>query len=403
MACHHGQVQLARSRDERVVAGVCAGIGHALGVDPVVVRVATVILSLGNGFGVLVYLVAWCVLPVSDAEAPPAPERDANLERALALGCITLGLLFVVREVAPVFPDGLVWPGALVATGIAVAWSRDGDLQTGWRSTFLADPSTAFTGRQLWMRLIVGGGLLVLGVGWFLEANQPFATLGNIALAVAATTLGIALLVGPWILRIQRQAGDERRQRIRSEERAEVAAHLHDSVLQTLALIQRHADSPAQARSLARRQERELRAWLFDDRSADATTLATALDELTSEVEANHDVVVDTVVVGDRPLDERSDALVGAIREAVVNAARHSGESEVSVYVEVTPSTVEAFVRDRGKGFDPEGVDGWERRGIRDSIVARMTRHGGTACVRSAPGEGTEVALHLGVGEGHPV
>jgi signal transduction histidine kinase len=215
-----------------------------------------------------------------------------------------------------------------------------------------------------------------------------------------------------------RQLRDERSERIRSDERADMAAHLHDSVLQTLALIQRHADSPQQSRSLARRQERELRAWLFDARNPDGSpaSLTAALDRLSDDIEADHDVTVDVVAVGDLPLDEHLEALVAALREAAVNAAKHSGEPEVSVYVEVEGEVpedgpgsgapragkdrggrayvVEAYVRDRGKGFEPKGVYG-DRRGIAESIIGRMARHGGTAKVRSAPGEGTEVTLRM--------
>jgi signal transduction histidine kinase len=211
-----------------------------------------------------------------------------------------------------------------------------------------------------------------------------------------ATATGIALLLGPWIASLLSTLREERGQRIRTEERADMAAHLHDSVLQTLALIQRHADSPQQSRSLARRQERELRAWLFDARNPDGApaSLAAALDRLSDDIEADHDVNVDVVAVGDHPLDEHLEALVAALREAAVNAAKHSGEPEVSIYVEVAEGEVEAYVRDRGKGFDPSEVYG-DRRGIADSIIGRMVRHGGTAKVRSAPGEGTEVSLRM--------
>jgi len=201
------------------------------------------------------------------------------------------------------------------------------------------------------------------------------------------------------VARLVRQLGDERRERIRSEERADMAAHLHDSVLQTLALIQRHADAPQQARSLARRQERELRAWLYESRRSspgdtDPDSLAAALDRVTDEVEADHGVAVDVVVVGDCRVDEHVDALVAAVREAVLNAAKHSDAAEVSVYAEVADGRVEAFVRDRGRGFDPAAVNG-DRRGITHSIVRRMARHGGRAEVHSTPGEGTEVTFEL--------
>jgi signal transduction histidine kinase len=252
----------------------------------------------------------------------------------------------------------------------------------------------------MWVRVTIGAHVLVLGLAAFLATNEAFAAVGQVGIAALATALGGAILFAPWTVRLASQLRDERRERIRSEERADMAAHLHDSVLQTLALIQRHADAPQEARSLARRQERELRAWLYDERrraepDAAPRSLATALDTMADEVEADHNGVdVGVVLVGDCPIDPGIAALVKAVREAVVNAARHSGESEVSVYVEIEGGRVEAFVRDRGRGFDPGAVDG-DRQGITQSIVRRMARHGGRAEVRSAPGEGTEVSLEM--------
>jgi phage shock protein PspC (stress-responsive transcriptional regulator)/signal transduction histidine kinase len=411
---------LSRHRDDRLVAGVCAGIARWLGVDPTIVRIAAVLLAFANGVGVLVYLVAALVLPedpvpAPDGEAGPAtdpaipatpaaaggasPHRQ-NVEHALALGCITLGMLLLVRSVSPFFPDHLVWPATVAAGGLGLVWSRAGEVDRArWReavSRLPGDPLAALSGRGLWLRLYGGAVLLVAGIGWFIAANSTFAGLGQIGMAMLATTLGLAVLLGPWTAGLVRQLRAERHERIRTEERADMAAHLHDSVLQTLALIQRHADSPKQTRSLARRQERELRGWLFDARTpGDApATLAAALDRLSDDIESDHDVTVDVVVVGDCPFDERLDALVAALREAAVNAARHSGEAEVSVYVELGDDEVEAFVRDRGKGFDRTLVDR-DRRGIADSIIGRMARHGGSAKVRSTPGEGTEVSVRL--------
>jgi phage shock protein PspC (stress-responsive transcriptional regulator)/signal transduction histidine kinase len=407
---------LSRDRDDRVVAGVCAGIARWLGVDPTIVRIAVVLLAFANGVGVLLYLVAVVVLPedrtgpVDEARAAAGPgtvptaggasPHRQNVEHAVALGCITLGSLLLVRSVSPFFPDHIVWPATVVALGLGLVWSRAGEADRArWReavSRLPGDPLAALSGRGLWLRLHGGAVLLVAGIGWFIAANSTFAGLGQIGMAIVATTLGLALLLGPWISGLVRQLRAERHERIRTEERADMAAHLHDSVLQTLALIQRHADSPQQTRSLARRQERELRGWLFDARTpGDApATLAAALDQLSDDIESDHAVTVDVVVVGDCPFDDRLDALVAALREAAVNAARHSGEPEVSVYVELGDGEVEAFVRDRGKGFDRALVDR-DRRGIADSIIGRMSRHGGTAKVRSMPGEGTEVTLRM--------
>jgi len=203
------------------------------------------------------------------------------------------------------------------------------------------------------------------------------------------------LITGPWWLRLGRDLARERRERIRSEERAEVAAHLHDSVLQTLALIQRTADDPKAVVAMARRQERELRGWLYDGQSPATATLGTALAAAAEEVEARHGVTVEVVTVGDCPLDERLSALVAAAREALVNGAKWSGVSTISVYAEVRDGEVSVFVRDWGEGFELATV-GPDHHGIRESITGRMNRHGGSALVRTAPGEGTEVQLRIG-------
>jgi phage shock protein PspC (stress-responsive transcriptional regulator)/signal transduction histidine kinase len=400
---------LVRRRDERIVAGVCAGVARWLGVDPIVVRLAVCILALANGAGLLVYLVAWAILPEESAAGEPAvtgasPSTKRSSELALAVGCITLGALLLVRWVTPFFPDHIVWPAVVAATGIGLVLARAGDSDRArWREAATRLPGNPVEalrgGWMVWVRVLVGAGLLIAGIGFFLASNEALGAVGNVGIAVLATILGGALLFSPWVARLVRQLREERRERIRNEERADMAAHLHDSVLQTLALIQRHADAPQQARTLARRQERELRAWLYDGRRSsgeDASgTLATALDGVADEVEADHGVAVDVVVVGDCPLNGHVEALVAAVREAVLNAARHSGADEVSVYAEVLgDSRIEAFVRDRGRGFDPAAVNG-DRRGITHSIVLRMARHGGRAHVTSAPGEGTEVTFEL--------
>jgi signal transduction histidine kinase len=241
-------------------------------------------------------------------------------------------------------------------------------------------------------------------VGGFLAVNEGLQALGDLALAVTAAVGGSVLLFGPWLWRLGEQLGAERRERIRHEERAELAAHLHDSVLQTLALIQRSADQPRRMVALARRQERELRSWLYGQQEGASTiTLTDAVEGVVEEVEAIHDLSVEVVVVGDAPVDDHLRALLAATREACVNAAKHSGADEVSVYVEVEADAVHAFVRDRGVGFDPATVPA-DRRGIRGSISGRLERHGGYGRVTSGPGEGTEVELcvPLDPRSGHP-
>lgn len=376
---------LVRSSDDRVVAGVCGGLGAGLGVDPTVIRLAFGVLALANGAGVVAYLVALAALPKQPAATTGAAPgtRPPSGERAVGVGLITLGALLLFWHLGLILPAGLVWASALSAVGFALVWARTAE----------ADRT-----RGLLLRSAGGGLLLVVGLGLLFAAGGVLSRIGQVGLAVLATGVGVAVLLGPWIVRLLRDLSTERRQRIRSEERSEIAAHLHDSVLQTLALIQR-ADAPGRAKTLARRQERELRAWLFDERPPDgegrATDLGSALEGVVTEVEDRHDVEVDLVLVGSCPLEPRIDALVAALREATHNAARHAGVTEVSVYVEVQPERVEAYVRDRGDGFVLDAIEPG-RLGVRESIVGRMARHGGKAEVHTAPGEGTEVMLEIG-------
>jgi signal transduction histidine kinase len=238
-------------------------------------------------------------------------------------------------------------------------------------------------------------------VGAFLAASDAFSAVRQGLLATAGIVAGLAVITGPWWLRMGHDLARERRERIRSEERAEVAAHLHDSVLQTLALIQRNADDPRTVVTMARRQERELRSWLYHGHQpADpatghpAGTLAAALTRTAEEVEVDHGVTIDVVAVGDAPLDDRREAVVAAAREAMVNAAKWSGAASVSVYLEVADGDVKVFVRDWGRGFDPAAVAD-DRHGLRESITGRMARHGGQAVVRTGPDDGTEIQLRM--------
>ncbi|MET0903466.1 MAG: PspC domain-containing protein [Acidimicrobiales bacterium] len=373
---------LARSGENRIVAGVAGGVGRYVGVDPTAVRLALVVLTFTNGIGAILYLAGWALLPDDDPGASPPPARRPTMERTVGLGLLTLGAVLLFGRAGLVLPSGVVWAVVLSAIGFGLVWSHTDE----------DDRS-----RSLLWRAGVGGILLVVGLGVLFASGGVLSTIGGLGLAVLATGAGVALLLGPWILRLWRDLGDERRQRIRSEERSEIAAHLHDSVLQTLALIQR-AEAPGRARTLARRQERELRAWLFDERppdgDGDVATLSAALERVVTDVEDRHDIEVDLVLVGDCPLDPRVDALVAAVREAAHNAARHAGVPEVSLYVEVEPHRVSGFVRDRGKGFALNAVEPG-RVGVRESILGRMARHGGRAEVHTEPGEGTEVTLEV--------
>jgi signal transduction histidine kinase len=390
---------IVRSRDNRVLLGVAGGLGERLGVDPILVRIAFAVLTVAGGAGVLLYLLAWWLSVEPAAATAPLPVRRPTARQNLALGMIVFGILLLLRRVGLWFGDPVVWPVALGAAGAAVIWARSEDRDRArWTRAggrIPGNPVEAlFTGRVGVLRIAGGGLLVAMGMGLGL-ANQgtKLAAAGGVLLAMVITAAGLGLIFGPWTSRLARQVAEERRARIRSEARAEMAAHLHDSVLHTLALIQR-ADSSPEVVALARRQERELRAWLYAPPVPPDGSLRPAVEAIATRVEQLHNVPVDVVVVGDAPLDERARAMVDACQEAALNAARHSGAPLVSVYVEVEPEQLTGFVRDEGKGFDPERVPS-DRRGIADSIRGRIHRHGGTVTIVSSPGEGTEVQLHM--------
>jgi signal transduction histidine kinase/phage shock protein PspC (stress-responsive transcriptional regulator) len=387
-----------RSSSDRVIAGVAGGLGERLDTDPVVVRLAFVALVMAGGAGLLLYLAAWVLSSEPETRDEVHEPPTSSVQQTIAISLVVLGALVLLRFAGLWFGDAWVWPVALAAFGSALIWTRDdADVRARWNrwahripgidsDSPLASPSVG--------RLIGGGLLIAAGMGLFLAANDALPALRNLVFAVAVTLAGGVLILGPGVLGLVRQLSEERRERIRSQERAEMAAHLHDSVLQTLALLQR-TESMQEVTRLARRQERELRSWLYGRTQALGNDhLSTAVEEMATRVESLHDVSVEVVVVGDRPLDDDLSALVAALGEATTNAARHSGADEVSVYVEVEPEEVNAFVRDQGKGFDLDGV-GEDRRGIAHSIVGRMRRVGGEATITSRIGEGTEVHLEL--------
>lgn len=392
----------ARSRVDRVTAGVAGGLAERIGLEPVLVRIGFVVLAAAGGVGLLVYVVCWIVsVEPDDDAAPPTRPAAASVQQLVALGLILLGVLLALREVGLWFGDAVTWPVALAGAGSAVIWSRSDDQERA-RMADLAtripgDPvRTMLGGPGSLPRVVVGGALLAAGLAAFLAANEAlsFRALGPVLVAVAATAAGLALLLGPWVVRLARQLAVERRERIRSEERAEMAAHLHDSVLQTLALIQRSAE-PREMATLARAQERELRAWLYGVGS-EPGSLRAGLEQAAARTEELQRVPVDVVVVGDAPLDDALRALVHAASEAMSNAARHSGAERVSVYAEVESDEISVYVADGGAGFDIDAVSD-DRLGIAESIHGRMARHGGSSSVVSEPGEGTEVTLRLPV------
>ena len=374
-----------RSRTDRVIAGVCGGIGARLGIDATIVRIAFVALALA-WVGVPLYLLGWVLLP--RAATPPAtaeadhtvPAARTAARRATGMALIVLGTVLLVRHLGVALPDRLIWPALCVAFGLGIVV---------WR----VQPAAGLD-RGAAVRIAAGTILLALGIGVIAAANLSLSAVRDGLLSGGLVVGGLALIGGPWVAVLLRDRREERQRRIRADERAEMAAHLHDSVLQTLALVQR-SDDPARTASLARRQERELRGWLYGGRSQpDQASVRAAVEHLAGVVEDRHGVVMDVVAVGDAPLDPAMESLVAAAGEAMTNAARWSGSPTVSVYLETTPSEVDLFVRDRGVGFDPEAVDG-DSRGIRDSIRGRIDRVGGRCEINSSPGDGTEVRLHL--------
>jgi signal transduction histidine kinase len=364
---------------------VCGGLAAALDIDPVLLRVAAVVLAL-TGPGVPIYLVAWLVLPEEteaadvDREQGEPRHRRGHARRVLGMALIVFGAILAARDLGLTPRDEFVWPVVVIAVGVgAVLWH-------------VRPVGVSGTG----VAVRVGAGILVtaLGLVAFLAGNISFDVVLDGLLATAFVVGGLALILGPWIAVLIRERAEERRRRIRADERAEVAAHLHDSVLQTFALIQR-ADDPRQMSALARRQERELRRWLYDtDVDPSAATLRAAFERAAAEVEDRHGVTIETVVVGDGPLDLAGEALVAAAAEAMTNAAKWSREDRISAFLEVADEATEAFVRDTGVGFDEAEVDP-DRLGVRESIRGRMARVGGEAELVTAPGEGVEVRLRV--------
>jgi signal transduction histidine kinase len=402
-----------RSSDERLLGGVAAGLAQHLGVERAYVRVAFLVLAAVGGFGVAVYAGLWLVLPIDNhleqdspgleaasrqGKRPRRARRLQDVGPLVAMCAIALGLVVLAQHLLG--GSVLFWPVVLGVVGLAVLWRQADEAQRErWMdSTGRIDFFRAVVGRggvASYARLAAGVGLLLAALVGFAVQTSQTGQLGlarDVVVAGALGVAGLALTVGPWLFRLTGDLSEERAARVRSQERADMAAHLHDSVLQTLALIQKHAADGRMVATLARAQERDLRSWLYGDEPPADTSVASALKAAAAEVEDAHGVPVQVVVVGDASASERSRALVLAAREAMVNAARHSGADQVDVYAECVGKSVEVFVRDRGRGFDEHAVPE-DRLGVRNSIRDRMSRHGATATIRTAPGEGTEVRL----------
>ena len=368
-----------------------------------VIRIGFVALTMFQFIGVIAYGALWLLLPpestTSSAPGLEAASRSGMREVSrsrrrvdwgmlLALVALGGGLLWLVQTSGLGLSQQLFWPVAFACAGAALVWRQaDSAEQKKWRAeaggkVWLA-PFVARGGWPALIRVIVGLGLVGAAFGIVIAQQGHIGQLPEVMAMTTLALAGLAVVLAPWLHRSRAALNQARAEKVRADARADMAAHLHDSVLQTLALIQRHADDPKAVQQLARRQERELRTWLYGD-EAEKTTFKAALITAGTEVEDERGIPVEIVVVGDCETSDAVQALVRAAREAMVNAAKHSGADKIDVYAEVDEETVEVFVRDRGEGFDLDAV-GEDRMGVKGSIIDRMERHGGKATVRSSP------------------
>lgn len=382
---------------ERWAGGVASGLAARLGLEVSLVRIAFVALSFASGVGVAIYGLAWLMLPQASTSGPSQPRRPVlstagDPLSAVAFGAVILGFMLLIQQTGLPFPVWLIWPILVLSVGASMI-SMEGRRSIEQALT----RSGAWSWRGQAKRLAIGGLFIFGGLVGVVSRASRLNALTGLFFAVFALVGGLGVILLPWSRSMLRALGEERRARVRSEEKAEIAAHLHDSVLQTLAIIQRKAEDPRQVQALARRQERELRAWLFSESDQSAgrpLSISELMDVIVEEVEDSYGINVDVVRVGDGPLSDESRVLLAATREALVNAGKHSGAAKVDVYLEVDDRELVAFIRDRGNGFDLAEVES-DRRGLSESIQGRVQRAGGRARISSKPGEGTEVQLTI--------
>ena len=375
------------------LGGVCSGLAVHLRLPVALVRVLFVCLA-AFGVGIGVYLWLWVTVPEDSPERSGAGALSPGLvrlheERAAQVSrnrLLVAGVALIVAAIIGTILNAtntLDWRdmGAIIAivSGITLVWSQSRNVRS-WRSL-------RFIGA-------VFGGIVLLSLGVVMVAsrdNPPIILLRG-GLIGAALVAGVLFALVPMWLRTTKDLSQAQAQRVRESERADIAAHLHDSVLQALTLIRASAEDPARVRAIALTEERELRAWLYTGHAQAADSLDAAVTEAVVGVESRYGVPISVVVVGDMRPGPGELALVAALAEACQNAVRH-GAPPVSVYVEVRPQAVEAFIKDSGEGFDPATIAA-DRHGVRDSIVGRMRRTGGNATIRRLA-RGTEVALSV--------
>lgn len=404
---------------KRMVAGVCGGLAEHLGIKVGLMRAIFIGTSFFFGASLIFYAWLWLLVPMADERAgssgsvveadgnprlklfrpaagaaptdAPHPERSKTpvgfKEIVIGAGLFIVAFILFGRQMGWNLQLGTLVPLLVIVLGAVLAWIQlDNTRRIGLLSAAKANTPTAL------LRLGGGIALVIAGVIVMVTGSGSWPLLWASIVASLAVLAGVALVLAPWALKFWREFQNERAGRIRETERAEIAAHLHDSVLQTLALIQKNAHSPSDVTRLARAQERELREWIYQDSAHSSGALVERVKAVCAEAEDLYGQAVEVVAVGDAELTEHSSALVQAVREAVLNGVRHGGTA-VSVYVEAGEKGVDVFVKDRGAGFDLTGVP-TDRLGVRESVVGRMQRNGGTAEIISSA-EGTEVRLHL--------
>jgi signal transduction histidine kinase len=394
---------LRRASSGRIIGGVARGVATHLGVDVWWVRLAFVVLTVVSGAGVLAYAILWALVPLDGAGAAEGGDNDDGTSGDLTSGRNSELAVLLVLGAAGVVLGGLLLatmaglnlkgfvPLALAGAGASLIWLRADEDQ---RERLRSGVGRVAPRRAGILQVVLGVSLVLVGLIAFGVGGVGLGQAGTLLGSVAVVVVGIVLVASPFALRLWRERDDERRARIRSEERAEIAAQVHDSVLQSLALIQKNSSDASEVGRIARAQERDLRRWLYPTSTQSPTSLRGQLETMAADVEDTYGVLVDVVCVGDASASDRMSALLQATREALSNAARHSGAETVSVYAEMSERSVVVHVRDRGKGFNVADIPP-DRMGVRESILGRLERHGGTARVTSSPGEGTRIELAM--------
>ena len=380
------------------LSGTSRALGNLLGVSSLLIRACIAVLCTAKGLGFAIYVLAWALIPKATADSEPEEERPRVWRHSLGLILVTAGVLQLCRYFGLWFSDGTALVVALISFGVTLVWERADDEERRGIDDALAKVmggKVPDLNKLGWVRMFLAAIFVASGVGVLVVNGLAIkaSAVMDIVIAIALTMVGVATLAIPIIQQATNQAEEARHERVRAEERADMAAHLHDSVLQTLALVQRTHD-PERIHQLARRQERELRSWLFSDPQTERknVTVREALEAMASEIEGIWPVKVELVVVGDRPMNDASDQVIAAVSEAIVNAAKHAQVQRIDVFADIKPESIGIWVRDEGVGFDPQAIEA-SRQGVRNSIIGRLERLNGHVEIYSQLGEGTEVEI----------